>query len=153
MAHPSDVPSDPPRTRTAIAETSSGASAYQWYSQEAPFNGSPVPVKPKNGLGIASLVVAAVALVSVWSVLGGVILGIIAAALGFAARTRVARGEANNDAVAVAGIMLGIVSIVVALLFVPVWVGLIQVQIRQSNYHSCVAKAGSDSYLQRICTQ
>ncbi|GBG38584.1 hypothetical protein NJB14197_34550 [Mycobacterium montefiorense] len=128
------------------------ASAYQWYSQAAPSNDSPAPVKPKNGLGIASLVIAAVALLSVWSVLGGVILGVIAAWSGLAARARVVRGEANNDAVAVAGTMLGIVSIVVALIFVPVWVGLIQVQIRQNNYYSCMAKAGPDRYLQRICT-
>ena len=64
---------------------------------------SPAAVEPNNGLGIASLVVAAVALVSVWSALGGIILGIMAAALGLAARRRVARGEANKDVVAAAG--------------------------------------------------
>ncbi|OBA60897.1 hypothetical protein A5647_12380 [Mycobacterium sp. 1100029.7] len=135
-------------------------SAYQRYSHsphvvgarpQLPVDRAPA-LTPRNGLGIASLVVAVVALLSVWSVLGGIVLGIIGAWLGFSARGRVARGEANNDAVAVAGVMLGIVSIVVALLFIPVWVGLMQVQLRENNYHSCMAKAGSDKTLQRICT-
>ena len=104
-------------------------------------------------MAIASVVVAVGALLSVWSVFGGITLGIVAAGLGFGARARVARGEANNEPVAIAGIMLGILSIVVALIFIPVWVGLVQVGIRQNNYHSCLEKAGPDTYLQRVCTE
>jgi cytochrome c oxidase assembly factor CtaG len=43
----------------------------------------------------------------------GIILGICAVVMGSYARIRVRRGEANNNGVAVAGIVLGIVAIVV----------------------------------------
>jgi hypothetical protein len=104
-------------------------------------------------MGFAALAVAVLALLSVWSVLGGMVLGIAAAALGSGARARVVRGEATNEPVAVAATMLGILSIVVALIFIPVWVGLIQVEIRQANYQHCVQHAGSNTYLQKICAR
>ncbi|MBV8929624.1 MAG: DUF4190 domain-containing protein, partial [Mycobacteriaceae bacterium] len=65
------------------------------------------PVGPRNGLGIASLVIAIIALVTCASVVLGVILGIVAVVIGFAARGRVKRGEANNGGIAIAGIVLG----------------------------------------------
>jgi len=90
-------------------------------------------VRPKNGLAIASLVIAAVAQLSTlllvpWSiggeilsllaavfgifgaiasVFGGIIVGVVAVVIGFAARRRVKRGEANNEGIAIAGIVLG----------------------------------------------
>ena len=76
---------------------------------------------PGNRLGTASLLIAIAALLFVWSILGGVVLGTVAAAIGFAARERIKRGEANNNGVAVTPIVLGIVSIVVGLIFIPVW--------------------------------
>jgi hypothetical protein len=38
--------------------------------------------------------------------------------------------------------MVRIVSIVVEVIFIPVWVGLIQIGIRQQNYHSCTERQG-----------
>ncbi|MBV8927948.1 MAG: DUF2156 domain-containing protein, partial [Mycobacteriaceae bacterium] len=48
-----------------------------------------------------------IALVTCASVVLGVILGIVAVVIGFAARGRVKRGEANNGGIAIAGIVLG----------------------------------------------
>jgi hypothetical protein len=118
---------------------------------QQPYPGySPEPVAPKNGLGVASLVIAVVALVLVWSVFGGVILGAVAAVLGVAAYGRVKRGEASNGGVAVAGIVLGIVAIVVGLIFVPIWMGIWN-EAGGGNYIDCLQKAGSDPVKQQQC--
>ena len=59
--------------------------------------------RPSNGLGIASLVTAIIALLSV---VGGIVLGVVAVILGFLGWGRAKRGEANNGGIAVAGIVL-----------------------------------------------
>ena len=75
----------------------------------APYAGyAPPPVGPKNGLGIAALIVAIIGLVFCWTVVGGIILGVVAVIIGFLARGRVNRGEASNGGVAIAGIVLGL---------------------------------------------
>jgi Domain of unknown function (DUF4190) len=108
---------------------------------------------PGNRLGTASLLIAIAALLFVWSILGGVVLGTVAAAIGCAARERIKRGEANNNGVAVTAIVLGIVSIVVGLIFIPVWVEVIMLGIKDANYNCCMEKAGPDRYLQWLCTK
>jgi hypothetical protein len=112
-------------------------------------NAIPVAPKagPKNGAGIASLIIAVVAQLSTlllvpWSisaeilvaivavfsifgaiaaVLGGIILGIVAVVIGFVARGRVKRGEANNGGIAIAGIVLGFLAIISAIVLIPKW--------------------------------
>lgn len=79
---------------------------------------SAAPTNPKNGLGIASLVVAIVALVVSVTVVGGVVLGFVAVIFGLAAHARVRRGEATNGGVAMTGIVLGIVAAVIPLIIV-----------------------------------
>src|ERR1700758_888083 len=77
---------------------------------------------PRNGLGVAALILAIVGLLLCWSVVGGVMFGIVAAVMGFIARGRVKRGEANNGGVALAGVVLGFLSIVAGLVFILIWV-------------------------------
>jgi uncharacterized membrane protein YidH (DUF202 family) len=89
-----------------------------------------------NGLGIASLTFAIVALVLfsfglmfgdtsrgiaiLALVFASVIIGVAGVVLGFAARRRVKRGEADNGGVAVAGIVVGIVAVVAILISIVV---------------------------------
>lgn len=120
-----------------------------YYFGYGPGYGAP-PARPRNGLGIASLVIAIVALLFVWSVFGGVILGAVAAALGFVARARVKRREADNGGVAVAGVVLGILAIVVGLAFIPIWVGLWR-DVGGGDYLNCLERAGSDPISQQKC--
>ncbi|MGE2737988.1 DUF4190 domain-containing protein [Mycolicibacterium vaccae] len=110
----------------------------------------PMPMAPKNGLGIAALVLAIVGLVMCWTVVGGIVLGLCAVIIGFLARGRVKRGEATNGGVAVAGIALGIVSIVAALVFIPIYVGLFN-QVGGSDYIDCLSEAGSDPDAAQRC--
>ncbi|MGE2834583.1 DUF4190 domain-containing protein [Mycobacterium sp. SMC-4] len=110
----------------------------------------PMPMAPKNGLGIAALVLAIVGLVLCWTVVGGVILGVCAVLIGFLARGRVKRGEATNGGVAVAGIALGIVSVVAALVFIPIYIGLFD-QVGGTDYIDCLSRAGSDAEAAQRC--
>lgn len=111
---------------------------------------SPPPTGPRNGLGIASLVIAIVALVSSFSVVGGVILGIVAVVIGFAARGRVRKGEANNGGIALAGIILGFVAMIVGLAFIAIWVGVFK-EVGAGDYIDCLRNAGQDQSKIRQC--
>ncbi|OBI84253.1 DUF4190 domain-containing protein [Mycobacterium sp. E740] len=108
----------------------------------------PPPTAPKNGLGIAALVIAIVALLSVF---GGVVLGVVAVILGFLGWNRAKRGEATNGGIAVAGIVLGFLSIIeaIVLIWLAVW-GFNQVG--GTDYIDCVSRAGSDQDAVQQCS-
>ena len=115
-----------------------------------PYAGYNAPVGPRNGLGIAALVVAIIGLVFCWTVAGGVILGVAAIILGFVARGRVKRGEATNGGVAIAGIVLGFLAIIVSLVFIPIYIGMFE-EVGGSDYVDCLSKAGSDQQAVQKC--
>lgn len=116
-----------------------------------PYSGySPPPIGPKNGLGIAALVVAIIGLVFCWTVVGGVILGVGAVILGFVARGRVKRGQATNGGVAIAGIVLGFLAIIVSLVFIPIWIGVFG-EVGGTDYVDCLSKAGNDEQAIQQC--
>ncbi|MCT7659905.1 DUF4190 domain-containing protein [Mycobacterium deserti] len=104
---------------------------------------APPPTSPKNGLGITALVLAIVGLVFCWTVVGGVILGVCAVIIGFIARGRVKRGEATNGGVAIAGIVLGILAVIVSLAFIAIWFGVFD-SVGGTDYMDCVSQAGND---------
>jgi len=72
------------------------------------------PNTPRNEVGVASLILGVVALVTCW-LLVGVPFGVAAVVTGDIARRRVQRGEANNPRTALAGITLGVVAILAGL--------------------------------------
>ena len=111
---------------------------------------TPPPIGPRNGLGIAALVIAIIGLVFCWTVAGGVILGVVAVIIGFVARGRVKRGESSNGGVAIAGIVLGFLAIIVSLIFIPIWVGVFD-QVGGSSYVDCLSNAGSDNQAVQRC--
>jgi hypothetical protein len=114
---------------------------------------APPPTGPKNGLGIAALVVAIVALVFCWTVVGGIILGVCAVIFGFVARGRVKRGQATNAGVAIAGIVLGFLAIIVSLVFIPIWMGVFE-EVGGTDYVDCLSSAGNDpEAIQRCADQ
>lgn len=109
----------------------------------------PPPSAPKNGLGIASLVIAIIALLSVFC---GIVLGVVAVILGFLGWGRAKRGEATNGGVAVAGIVLGFLSIIeaVVLIGLAVWgFG----EAGGTDYLDCLSRAGSDRQAAEQCAE
>jgi uncharacterized membrane protein len=76
----------------------------------------------RNGLGVAALVLGIIALVTCWTVIGGVVLGVLAVVFGAIGRGRANRGEATNGGAAVAGLVTGLLGIVLAVVLVVVGV-------------------------------
>ena len=91
-------------------------------------------------MGIAALVVAIIALISV---VGGVVLGVVAVILGFLGWQKARRGEATNGGVAIAGIVLGILSIIEAIVVIVLSVWAFN-EVGGTDYMDCLSKAGSD---------
>jgi hypothetical protein len=116
-----------------------------------PYSGfTPPPAGPKNGLGIAALVIAIIALVFCWSVAGGIILGLVAVILGFVGYGRVKRGEATNGGVAVAGIVLGFLAIIVSIAFIWIWFNVFE-EAGGTDFMDCMMEAGQDPEAQQRC--
>lgn len=147
-------PNQPPSTPPAAPP-----GAYGGYPPPGPYGAypppyQPVPTGPRNGLGIAGLVLAIVGLLASWSVIGGIIFGLAAVIVGFLARGRCKRGEADNNGVAIAGIVLGFVAMVLSVVFVVIW---ITVGVRWfdevggGDYVSCMENAGNDRAAQQQC--
>lgn len=107
----------------------------------------PAPAAPKNGLGVASLVVAIIAL---FSLVGGVVLGVVAIILGFLGHGRVKRGEANNGGIAIAGIVLGALSIVESIVVIGIAVWGFN-EVGGTDYVECLSRAGSDQQAIENC--
>ena len=103
----------------------------------------PPPTGPKNGLGIAALVIAILGLVFCWTVIGGVVLGVVAVIIGIPGRGRAKRGQATNGGVAIAGVLLGVLAVILSLVFIPIWMGVFS-EVGGTDYLDCVASAGSD---------
>lgn len=117
----------------------------------APYYGyPPPPVAPKNGVGIASLVLAIVALLSVWTVFVAVVLGPAAVVVGFIGRGRVKRGTANNGGVAIAGIALGALAIIVGVAFIPIYT-VVWKDVGGGDYIDCIQKANNDRLAEQRC--
>ena len=116
-----------------------------------PPQGYPMPTPgPRNGLGTAALVLGVVGMVSTWSIFGGLIFGIAAAVLGFLAHQRVRSRQADNGAVAISGLVLGVLAIVLSLVFIPIWSGFLD-EVGYSQYSKCMSEAGQDAKAVNAC--
>ena len=110
----------------------------------------PATVSPRNGLGTAALVLAIIGLLLCFTVAGGVILGIAAVVMGLVGRGRAKRGEANNGGVALAGVVLGFLSIVAGLVFIPIYIYIFR-ETGFGDFYNCMLKAGNDQAAQQQC--
>ncbi|KUH98054.1 DUF4190 domain-containing protein [Mycobacterium sp. IS-3022] len=152
QAPPQNPPQPPPPNSPQAPPPPPQYGAYPGSYPPPPqgYPGYPPPATaPKNGLGIASLVIAIVALVSVF---GGIVLGVVAVILGFLGWGRAKRGEATNGGMAVAGIVLGFLSIIeaIVLIWLAVW-GFNQVG--GTDYIDCISRAGNDQEAVQQCAE
>ena len=156
----SDIP-DRRENSPGTAQTQSRQPHPDWYryppgrypvGYSPPPHGGPPPqaVAPKNGLAIASLVLAVIGLVSVATVFAPIGLGVVATVIGVIAHGRAKRGIANNGGVAIAGIVLGALAIVVGLAFIAIWTTVWK-DVGGGDYIDCMQKAGSGKLEQQHC--
>ena len=114
----------------------------------APYGSAPRR-PPRNGLGIAALVLGILALLTALFVVGGAF-GIAAIVLGFLGRGRAKRGEATNGGMALAGIVLGVLSLLLTVLVLVGVASLFQSE-QFSNLADCLESAGNDRAAQQQC--
>ena len=101
------------------------------------------PVEKKNGLGIASLVLGILAILGIITVFLGILFGLIGAILGFIARGRVKRGEADNGGVALAGVITSLIGLVVSIALIVI--GVIWLSDDIDSLNECVSEANSQA--------
>jgi hypothetical protein len=99
--------------------------------------------RPRNGFGIAALVLGLLALVLFWTIVGGIIFGVLALIFGLLGRARAKRGEATNGGLSVAGLVLGIIGLLLAIGLVALFASLMNSPAGQS-YQQCVQQSGGD---------
>ena len=105
---------------------------------------------PKNGVGIAALVLAVTGLLSVATVFAPIALGAVAVIIGIVGRGRAKRGIADNGGVAIAGIVLGALAIVVGLAFIAIWTTVWK-DVRGGDYIDCIQKANNNQVAEQHC--
>lgn len=108
--------------------------------------------RPRNGMGTAALVLGILAVLSSWTAVGGIVLGILAVILGLVGRRRVKRREADNGGMAVAGIVLGAIGLVIGI-GAAVLLGLLISGAVNSDLVRCLRDAGGDQSRIDICRQ
>jgi Domain of unknown function (DUF4190) len=148
-------PTNPPQPPLPPPSQPPGAGypAYPAYPAPPPLpyaTQSPIATTPRNGLGMAALVIAIVGLLLCFTIVFGVLLGIAAVVMGFMGRGRVKRGDANNGGVALAGVVLGFLSIVAGLVFIPIYYYLFS-QTGIGDFYDCMTKAGNNQAAQQQC--
>lgn len=108
------------------------------------------PVRPRNGFGIAALVLGLLALVLSWTIIGGIIFGILALIFGLLGRARAKRGESTNGGLSVAGVVLGVIGLLIAIGLLVLGVSLLNSPAGQS-YRQCLQQAGGDPARMQQC--
>ena len=115
---PQGQPQDAPRDGQYGQQPQQYGQQPQQYGQGHPaqggYDGRPAP---KNGLGVAALVLGILAFLSGLFIIGG-LFGLVAVVLGFLALRKVKRGEASSRGLPITGIVLGIIGIIAAVLAV-----------------------------------
>ncbi|MGB3770681.1 MAG: DUF4190 domain-containing protein [Rhodococcus sp. (in: high G+C Gram-positive bacteria)] len=123
--------------------------------QQNPYGGGygqQPPASPKNGLGVAALVLGILSILAFWTFGFGILLGIVAVIMGFVGRGRAKRGEATNGGVALSGIVLGVLGILVGAVFLALTVFVFNA-VDGQGLVDCLSQAGGDSAQIEQCQQ
>ncbi|MCJ0978570.1 DUF4190 domain-containing protein [Rhodococcus sp. ARC_M12] len=105
---------------------------------------------PKNTMGTVALVLAILGVLFSWTIVGGIVLGLIAIVLGFIGRSRYKKRTATNGTVSLIAIILGFVAAALSIVLVVVGVGLFNAGGGQ-DFTECLNNAGSDTTAQQQC--
>lgn len=120
------------------------------YGQTQPFGQE--QRSPRNGLGVAALVLGILALVLCWTGFGGILFGLIAIPLGLIGRGRAKRGEATNGGQALVGTILGTLGLLVSIGII-VATALFFTSDKGKSLVDCISQAGQDQTAINACQQ
>ena len=104
----------------------------------------------RNGFGVAALVLGVLAVLTAWTVIGGIILGILAVIFGVLGRGRARRGEATNGGMSMAGIVLGAIGTLIAIALIALAVSVFNTPAGR-RYFQCVEQSGGNTTLVERC--
>jgi hypothetical protein len=111
------------------------------------------PAQPRNGLGIAALILGILGLLSSIVVIGA-LPGLIAVVLGFVGMGKAKRGEATNRGVALAGVITGALAVLVAVALVVAGAAFVSTHKHDlQNYSDCLKKATTQEEQQACADQ
>ena len=99
--------------------------------------------KPGKGLAIAALVLGVLALLSSFTVIGGILFGLIALVLGFIASSKAKKGTAGGRGLAIGGIVTGLLGLIIAGVLIALGAAFLNSDSVQ-NLQDCVENAGND---------
>lgn len=116
-----------------------------------PGQGAPLGA-PKNGFGIAALVLGILAIVLSWSAVGGIVFGVLAIIFAILGMRRASQGVATNKGMSISGLVTGIVGLIIGVIvavavgsFLSVFGGTF------NNFTDCVKQAGNDQAKVQQC--
>jgi lysylphosphatidylglycerol synthetase-like protein (DUF2156 family) len=98
--------------------------------------------RPK-GMAITALVLGVLALVLCWTIIGGLLLGLVALVLGIIAAGRAKRGAAGGRGMAITGAVLGVIGAVLAGVLVAIGASFLNSESVQ-DLEQCLEQAGED---------
>jgi hypothetical protein len=105
-----------------------------------------------TGMAIASLILGILAVLSCFTVIGGVVLGVLAIIFGVIVVRRVGRGEASGKGMAIAGIVTGAVGVLLAIVLIAVGVSVFNSKSVQ-DLRSCLKDANGNQQAVNQCNQ
>ncbi|PFG40537.1 hypothetical protein ATJ97_3067 [Georgenia soli] len=110
---------------------------------------------PRNGMGLAALIVAVISLVIAWvpflGLLGG-LGGLVAVVLGAVALGRANRGEATNRGTAIAAIVIGVIAILLAIASTMFGSFLLS-EVFGPQFQACMEQYGDDPAALQRCLE
>lgn len=113
---------------------------------------APGEQRSRNGMGIAALVLGLFAVLLSWTIIGGILLGILALIFGLVGRSRAKRGEATNGGVSVAGAVVGVVGLLISVGLVVFGVSLINSPAGQ-DLRQCIEQSRGDAAAIQECEE
>ncbi|WP_337060137.1 DUF4190 domain-containing protein [Kineococcus sp. G2] len=110
--------------------------------------------KPRNGAGLASLILGIVGLLLCWFLGIGIVPGIIGLILGIVGMKRAKRGEATNRGVAIAGVVTSVLAVLASAVFLAITIALGNfIADNSADITACMEQAGDDVAAQQACQQ
>lgn len=100
----------------------------------------------RNGMGVAALVLGILAVLTCWIIYVSIPLGVLAIVFGVIGRGRARRGEATNAGSAMAGMVLGIIGVVLSIALVAAGVAFLH-----SKTGHCIQNNQGNQAAQQQC--
>lgn len=142
---PSGEQHPPPSDAPQPGATPYGAAPYGAPQYGAPQYGGPVALPARNGLGVAALVLG---ILSIFPLDLLFIPGILAVIFGIIGRRRARRGEATNGGMALAGLITGVIGLLIGVGLV-IFLSFFGNEI--SDYQQCINDSDRSPAAQAIC--